>query len=100
VVVRPFLGIELDPKFDWSAAEKAGLDRSIGARIEKVGANSPAEKAGLLAGDIILAYNETVVEDDTHLVILIAESEAGDTPKLQVLRGQAKKVITPVLTVK
>jgi len=97
VVVRPFLGIELDPKFDWSAAEKAGLDRSIGARIDKVGANSPAEKAYLQAGDIILAYNETVVEDDTHLVILIAESQVGDTPKLQVLRGQAKRVVSPTL---
>ena len=96
-VVRPHLGIELDPKFDWDAAENAGLDREIGAKIEKVAANSPGEKAGLLPGDIILSYNGTTVEDDTHLVHLIAESEVGDTPKLQILRGKTQRTITPQL---
>ncbi|MCL2306337.1 MAG: trypsin-like peptidase domain-containing protein [Planctomycetaceae bacterium] len=99
-VVRPYLGVELDPKFDWTAAEKAGLDRMIGARIEKVTSNSPGEKGGLLPGDIILTYNATTVEDDTHLVILIAESQVGDTLKLQIIRGQTKKIITPTLTEK
>ena len=100
VVIRPYLGIELDPKFDWATAEKAGLDREIGARVKKISPDSPGAKAGLEAGDIILSYNETPVEDDTHLVILIAESEIGDTPKLQILRGPTKKILSPQLRAK
>ena len=96
-VARPYLGINLDSKFDWTAAEKAGLNRMIGARVEKIVPNSPGEKAGVLPGDIILAYNETTVEDDTHLVLLIAEAKVGDTPKLQVLRGQTKRILSPQL---
>ena len=96
-VIRPYLGIELDPKFDWNAAKNVGLDREVGTKIEKVAANSPGEIAGLLPGDIIVSYNGTVVEDDTHLVHLIAESEVGDTPKLQILRSNTQRFITPQL---
>ncbi len=96
-VARPNLGVKLDAKFDGAAAEKAGLDRWIGARIEEVSPNSPGAKAGLLPGDIVLSYNETTVEDDMHLVILIAESEVGQSPKLRILRGSEKRLVSPRL---
>ncbi len=96
-VARPYLGIELDPKYDGAAAEKAGLDRRIGARIERVSQDSPGAKAGLLSGDIVLSYNETTVEDDLHLVILIAESEVGQSPKLRILRGSENRLVSPRL---
>ncbi|MGL6225789.1 MAG: S1C family serine protease [Thermoguttaceae bacterium] len=86
-VIRPFLGVELDPKFSWEKGEEAGLDRNIGTRIEKVTPNSPGAKAGLQTGDIIVAYNDTTVEDDLHLVLLIAQSTIGEEATLRFYRN-------------
>ena len=96
-VIRPYLGIDLDTRFGWPQARTAGLDRNIGARIGTITPNSPAEQAGLVQGDIVLSYNGTTVEDDSHLVLLVAKSKIGETPSLEVLRNKSKMIIKPKL---
>ena len=95
--VRPHLGIELDPKFSFEDAEDAGLDKNIGARVEKVAPQSPGASAGIRPGDIILSYKGVVVEDDLHLVVLIAHSNVGDEPEIQILRNRRTLTVAPRL---
>lgn len=59
-----------------------------GVFITEVEAGAPAEKAGLLAGDIIVDVNDTVITDDDQLVSLVGQYKAGDTLKIKVYRAE------------
>lgn len=96
-IARPYLGINLDTRYVWEDASSAGLDRNIGAKVEGVVADSPGAKAGFQSGDIVLSYNGTTVEDDRHLIVLIALSEIGDTPAIEVFRNREKVKLSPRL---
>ncbi len=86
-VRRAFLGVSLDARFDAAAAQAAGLDARLGARIVTVTPDSPALAAGLQPGDIILRFEQHVVEDDAHLVYMVNTSEIGKEVELQVFRA-------------
>jgi S1-C subfamily serine protease len=64
-----------------------------GAKIEKVKDGSPAAKAGLKPGDIVLAFNGAKVDTSAALAKRLAKVHAGDEVKLNVSRdGWAKDV--------
>lgn len=85
-VVRAYLGVHLDPRFDASRAAAAGLARPTGALVSTITPNSPAAASDLRAGDVILKVNNVQVEDDAHLVNLVSLSGIGETVNLVVLR--------------
>lgn len=86
-VTRAFMGVNLDSRFTTSKALKLGLPRCVGALVTGVTPDSPAAAAHLQANDVILEYEGTVVEDDSHLVNLVAMTEVGKGVKLLVFRG-------------
>ena len=59
-----------------------------GVFITAVEAGSPAEKAGLVAGDIIVEVNETVVTDTDQLIDLVGQYKAGDALNVKVYRAE------------
>ena len=61
VVTRGFLGVSLQP-IDKDLADAFGLEKPEGALITEVVKGSPADKAGLKQGDIILEYNKVSVK--------------------------------------
>lgn len=61
VVTRGFLGVSLQP-IDKDLADAFGLDKPEGALVSEVVKDSPADKAGIKQGDIILEYNKTSVK--------------------------------------
>ena len=74
VVERGWLGVSIQD-VDRNLAESFGLDRPRGALIAQVGRDSPAERAGLQSGDVIVAFNDEPIEtsaDLPHIVGLIA----------------------------
>jgi len=74
VVERGWLGVSIQD-VDRNLADSFGLDRPRGALIAQVGSDSPAEAAGLLAGDIIIAFDGEEIgtsADLPHVVGLIA----------------------------
>jgi serine protease Do len=85
-VQRAFLGVTLDRRFTTEKAAEAGLSRLVGARVIAVQPDSPAEKAKLQQGDIILQVDQTPVEDDNHLVNLISRMPIGREISLLFLR--------------
>ncbi len=79
---RSYMGVVLEP-----VAE--GGERTVerGSKIVKVNANSPAEKAGLRDGDVVLEYDGEAVEDDLHLARLIALTDVGKDPVVKFRRA-------------
>jgi serine protease Do/serine protease DegQ len=86
-VTRGFLGISAQavPAED---AEALKLPKGTrGVLILEVTADSPADKAGLKRGDVVLTINGRVVTSWEDLRLIIAESTPGTTVKLSVSRG-------------
>jgi serine protease Do len=85
-VQRAFLGVNLDARFGVAAANRLGLNRPLGALVKEVIARSPADSGKIQAGDVILRFNETKVDDDTHLVNLVALTPVGTEVPVIVYR--------------
>jgi serine protease Do len=80
-VVRAFLGVHLDRNFGPSEASRIGLGKPRGALINQVTPNSPAQKADLKAGDVVLNFDGVAIEDDAHLINIVSLTEVGrDVP--------------------
>jgi serine protease Do len=85
-VTRGWLGVQIQP-LSAELARSFGLEGKRGALISDVlGEDSPAAKAGLKAGDIIVELNGRPVDSNTHLVHLVADILPGDTVDLKYYR--------------
>ncbi len=94
---RAFLGVTLDSSFSAAAAAELGLPRPVGARVVKVAENSPAASADLRDGDVILQFNSTPIENDSHLVTLVSLTEIGKQVTLSVYRNRQMLTIKAVV---
>ena len=88
-VRRAILGVVIQPVDD-EEAKREGMTRPMGARIESTGPGSPADKAGMQRGDIILAVDGESVNSVNDLQIKIAQHQPGDTVTLLVWRDRRK----------
>ena len=68
-------------------AQKAGLTQQSGLLIIAVEADSPAEKAGLLVGDMLVAIGETPVADVDALRAQLGSDKLDQTLSMKILRG-------------
>ncbi len=85
-VTRGWLGVSIQPVTD-DLAKSFGLNRAAGALVSDVLANSPAAKAGLKQGDIIIRYDGTSVQGVQQLQLLAAETPVGKSVKVGIFRG-------------
>lgn len=98
-VVRAFLGVTLDREFDAAQAKRIGLSRPAGALVKLVTPQSAADKAHVLAGDVILEYNGVLIEDDDHLVNQVKLTPTGKDVSLLLFRqGKTFRVTTKLGT--
>ncbi|PHV28540.1 2-alkenal reductase [Janthinobacterium sp. BJB426] len=84
-VVRGWIGVEtqdITPEL----AQSFGLQRTSGAIIAGVVRNGPADKAGIVPGDILLTVEGKPVGDTTEMLNLIAQLPPGGKAKMTVLR--------------
>jgi serine protease Do len=90
-VTRGFLGVQIESLSD-EAATALGLPNSNGAIVTDVIAGSPAERAGIKRGDVVLKINGTAVKDNRDLSRRIAALQAGQTATFTIWRDS--KTIT------
>jgi len=93
-VTRGWLGVSIQPLTP-ELAESFGLDQISGALVNQVLAGSPAEKAGVKRGDVLLTYDGKPVRGVRELQLLVASTPAGSKVELVVLR-QGKRLNLPV----
>jgi serine protease Do len=85
-VVRGYLGIYIEDVSP-DLAKQFGLDQGGGVLIGEVSPETPAAKAGLQRGDIILKVNGTTVSSRNDLQVQISQTPPGTPVKLDVWRN-------------
>ena len=91
-VQRGRLGIAIQ-EVNQSLADSFGLKKPAGALVSSVEKGSPAAKAGLEPGDVILGINGKEVVNSSDLPATVATITPGETAKLQVWRGGSSRQI-------
>ena len=92
---RGWLGVRIQDVTK-EIAEVEKLDEPRGALVASVAENSPSEKAGVKAGDIILEFNGEKIKEMKELPIIVARTEVGKKVTVKIWRN--KKEISKIIT--
>ncbi len=95
-VARPYLGIT----WQWITPRIAAfydLGVEWGVYVSAVAAGSPAERAGLRRGDIIVAFGETSLDPDHPFINALYHYAPGDTVTLRVVRQRQEVTVRVTL---
>ena len=92
---RGWLGVRIQDVTK-EIAEVEKLDKPRGALVASVAENSPSDKAGVKAGDIILEFNGEKISEMKQLPIIVARTEVGKKVIVKIWRN--KKEITKEIT--
>jgi serine protease Do len=95
-VTRAWLGVQVQPVTS-GIAESLGLKSAAGALVDEAQPDTPAAKAGIMAGDVITAVNGNAIKDSRTLAREISAMAPGSSAKLDVLRKGETKTITVTL---
>ncbi|MDE2586289.1 MAG: Do family serine endopeptidase, partial [Betaproteobacteria bacterium] len=89
-VQRGRLGVTIQ-EVNQSLADSFGLKQPAGALISGVEPNSPAAKAGLEPGDVILSINGKDINASSELPVIVAGIPPGETARLQIWHHGSKR---------
>ena len=99
VKTYPFLGVTVSDVADGSneaeKIEEAG--KAGGVFVEKVISNSPAEKGGLLEGDVIMSFNSRKTRTLREFLSDLAGFQPGEIVRMCIIRGDYRKTIDVTL---
>jgi serine protease Do len=91
-VTRGRIGVAIQ-SVNQSLAQSFGLARPEGALVSAVADNSPAARAGIKPGDVILAWNGTPIGDSAELPGLVADTAPGKHATMKVWRNGAEQTL-------
>jgi serine protease Do len=97
-VVRGMIGVAIQP-LTQDLARQFKLDRAIGALVGQVSPGSPAEKAGIRAGDIILKYQGQLITQGNMLPALVAETPVGTKTQVVLFRDGHEQPVEVIIGV-
>ncbi len=92
-IERGWLGVEIQ-QVTPDLAQGIGLDEPKGALVANIDPDSPAAKADLKPGDVVLAFNGSKVMEMRDLPRLVADADPGSKASLDILRDGHEKEIT------
>lgn len=102
-IVRPYIGVRyvsITPE----NKDANGVSVDYGALVKSTTVNqpaivpgSPAEKAGILAGDIILSIDGVKINETNSLASVMSEKKVGQTVSLRILRSGAERTVKVTL---
>lgn len=96
---RGFLGVNIQA-VDKMTAEALGLEEPRGALVAAVTPDSPADKAGIKAYDIIVEFDGKKIEDSGALVRIVGNFGVGETAKIVLLRNGKRQTVSVTTTEK
>ena len=92
-VVRSWLGVMIQPVTD-KVARALDISERSGALVTEVVADSPADKAGLKIGDIIVQFDGKKISDTSHLKNVVSSTAPGNNSKVKVIREGNREMIS------
>ena len=95
-VTRGRIGVVIQP-VTRELAESFGLPKPAGALVSSVEKGSPAEKAGIEAGDVILKFGGRDVNSSEDLPRLVGGSKPGTKAAVQLMRNKAAREVSVVV---
>ena len=84
---RGWLGVRIQ-QVTKEIAEAEQLDRPRGALVSSVAEQSPSDKGGIKAGDIILEFDGTIINELKELPMIVAQTEVGKIVNLKIWRNK------------
>lgn len=95
-VIRGWLGVSIQ-SLTPELAKQFKLKEEHGALVSDVMKGSPAEKAGLKRGDLIIDFDGKAVEDPAHLRNLVAQKAPGTKVRIKVIRDGKERSLSATL---
>jgi serine protease Do len=95
-VTRGWIGVQIQPVTP-EIADSLGLKQATGALVAEPQANSPAAKAGIQSGDVIVSVNGTQVHDARELAKRIGTMAPGTSVTLDIIHSGQQKTVTMTL---
>ncbi len=95
-VTRGWIGVQIQPVTS-DIADSLGLKKAAGALVSEPQRDSPAAKAGIESGDVIMSVDGTPVRDARELARRIGTMNPGTTIKLGLFHGGQEKTVTLTL---
>lgn len=92
-VIRGYLGVSVQPVTK-EIAEQFKLDSNTGALVTDVTRGSPAEKAGIIRGDVIQKINNREIKDTLSLGNQISDADIGSNLTVAISRDGRKMSVT------
>lgn len=95
-VARAYLGVAMQPvRLTLSLAEKLGVgDAPHGVLVVMVESESPADRAGLLVGDVIISVAGRTVAEPQDVAELLGGERVGSDLELDIVRGGERRTLT------
>jgi serine protease Do len=95
-VTRGWIGVQIQP-VTTEIADSLGLRNARGALVAEPQSGSPAQKAGIKAGDVIVSVNGETVTDARNLARRISAMAPGTSVRLGIIRGGKEDTLTLTL---
>ncbi len=95
-IIRGQLGVMIQ-NLTADLAKQFGLSEPEGVLVSQVNTNSPAEKAGMKAGDVIVRYDDEQATSVQQLRNLVANSFPGTKVKIEIMRDGREKTLTATI---
>lgn len=95
-VTHAYIGLSMQT-VNAQNAQTNHLSVNQGAYVAEVLADSPAESAGIKAGDIIIAMDGESITSADGMILAVRTHETGDTVTVTIMRGDEKKELTVTL---
>jgi len=95
-VTRGWIGVQIQQVTN-EIADSLGLKNAHGALVAEPQSGSPAQKAGIKAGDVIVSVNGESVTDYRNLARRISAMPPGTSVKLGIIRGGREETLTLTL---
>jgi serine protease Do len=92
-ITRGWLGVAIQ-EITKDLAESFGMKNTNGALVAGVEKNSPAEKGGLLAGDVIIRFDGKLISSSSDLPRAVGATKPGKIVPVEVLRKGATKTLS------